>query len=201
MKTYSIAPCTPGAPDWNTVDPLHVDQFLWLPPVEIRMTTQICYDTEALYVRQRAVEKQIRAEHRSPFSMVCEDSCMEFFFQPTEDDHRFFNVEWNPNGCAFIGIGTDGRDTVRLSPLQEQEWFQPQVHRTEDGWEIIYRIPNDFVRLFFPAYQPEPGKVLRANCFKCGDLTVQPHYIAWNPVQSLTPNFHRSQDFGMMRFL
>ena len=76
-----------------------------------------------------------------------------------------------------------------------------EVRTACSHWEIIYRIPNDFVRLFFPAYQPEPGKVLRANCFKCGDLTVQPHYIAWNPVQSLTPNFHRSQDFGMMRFL
>lgn len=201
MKTYSIISCAAGAPDWDAVEPLRVDQFLWLPPAEIQMTAQLCYDGYALYVRQRATEAHIRAEHREPLSMVCEDSCMEFFFQPAEDDPRFFNVEWNPNGCAFIGIETDSRDIVRLLSLRERETFQPQPRRTEDGWEITYRIPHDFVRLFFPAYQPGPGRSLRANCYKCGDMTVQPHYIAWNPVRAAEPDFHRSQDFGIMRFL
>ena len=201
MKTYSIVPCASGAPAWDAVRPLQVDQHLWLPPTDIRMSAWLCYDGSALYVRQRAVEADIRAEHRGPCSMVCEDSCMEFFFQPAGDDPRFFNFEWNPNGCAYIGIGTGQSNTIRLSATGERELFQPRARRTADGWEIAYRIPHSFVAQFFPSYRPEAGKTMRANCFKCGDLTARPHYIAWNPVLAAEPDFHRSQDFGEMRFI
>lgn len=37
---------------------------------------------------------------------------------------------------------------------------------------------------------------LRGNFYKCGDATVQPHYLAWNPVTSETPAFHRPWEFG-----
>ena len=38
------------------------------------------------------------------------------------------------------------------------------------------------------------------NFFKCGDLTEQAHYLSWNPVTSEQPDFHRPQDFGLLRF-
>ena len=41
---------------------------------------------------------------------------------------------------------------------------------------------------------------MRANCYKCGDCTVQPHYLAWNPPTSENPDFHRPQDFGALIF-
>ena len=40
------------------------------------------------------------------------------------------------------------------------------------------------------------GMTLRANFYKCGDDTAQPHYIAWNAVDHPTPNFHLPQYFG-----
>ena len=47
-------------------------------------------------------------------------------------------------------------------------------------------------------YTLEPGRVIRANCYKCGDKTVREHYMMWNPTTSDTPDFHRPQDFGEM---
>jgi hypothetical protein len=41
---------------------------------------------------------------------------------------------------------------------------------------------------------------LRGNCYKCGDLTEQEHYLSWNPVTSEHPCFHRPQDFGRLVF-
>jgi hypothetical protein len=78
--------------------------------------------------------------------------------------------------------------------------FDVKAQRTEDGWELTYRIPLSFLQLFFPDYVYRPGTVLRGNCYKCGDLTVQPHYVTWNPVSSETPDYHRPQDFGLMIF-
>ena len=55
-----------------------------------------------------------------------------------------------------------------------------------------------FLRALFPGYELVSGTVIRANCYKCGDLTVKPHYLSWNPVVNPTPDFHRSCDFGAM---
>lgn len=199
MKSYIIHRCD-GAPDWPSIPSLAVDQAQWLPAPDIRMTTQLCYDDQALYLHQRAWEQNIRAEHDAPLSMVCEDSCMEFFFCPVVDDPRYFNFECNPNGRTYIGFSTGRADVIRLAPPQEDMLLQKQVHRCDGGWELFYQIPLPFLRLFFPGLQFAPGQSLRANCYKCGDLTVHPHYLAWHPIDSPTPEFHRSCDFGTMTF-
>lgn len=197
MKVYTVKRIA-GLPDWSVIPDLKVDNALWLPDHQVRMTQQVCYDDAALYVHQRAVERHIRAEHTSPLSQVCEDSCMEFFFCPDPDSDRYFNFEFNPNGCLFLGWCRGREQIVRLLPWSKPELFDVHVSRTDDGWEIFYRIPLSFIQLFCPAFALKPGTILRANCYKCGDKTVVPHYLAWNPCTSETPNFHRPCDFGQM---
>ena len=63
---------------------------------------------------------------------------------------------------------------------------------------LFYKIPLSFIQLFFPEFQLKPGAVIKANCYKCGDKTTHPHYLAWNPSTSPVPDFHRPQDFGQM---
>ncbi len=171
---------------------------MWIPSEQIQMMAQICYDQDALYVHMQAVEPEIRAEYDAPLSMICEDSCMEFFFGPDPDDDRYLNFEINPNCRTFIGLGSCRGDNVRLAPMNEEELFQKKAARTADGWEVSYRIPLTFLRALFPGYELRSGTVIRANCYKCGDLTPSPHYLSWNPVVHPTPDFHRSCDFGMM---
>lgn len=197
MNTYVIMP-TNGQPDWEKVPALAVDNILWLPDAGIRMTQQVCYDGEKLYVHQKAVEANIRAENTDLLSQACEDSCMEFFFCPEEKTNRYFNFEWNFNGCLSLGFRTDRKNAVRLQLKNHKELFQFHSAKTADGWEIFYEIPATFVQLFIPDFSLQPGNKLRANCYKCGDLTEKPHYLSWNPVTSEKPDFHRSQDFGCM---
>jgi hypothetical protein len=197
MRTYTIRRVT-GTPDWNTIPVLFVDQHLWLESDHIHTAAQICYDDEALYVKMQSYEKNIRAEHSSPLGMVCEDSCMEFFFCPEPDDDRYINFEINPNCCTYIGVGSGRADNVRLAPTNEAELFDKKAVRSQDGWAVTYRIPVSFLRALFPGYELTPGKVIRANCYKCGDLTEKEHYLSWNPVTSKTPDFHRPCDFGAM---
>lgn len=197
MKEYRIISKTDDF-QWSAVPYLYIDEYLWDSPKSIAMRAQICYDENALYIHMEAKEPQIRAEHTAPLSMVCEDSCMEIFFSPDEHDSRYMNFEINPNGCTFIGISHSRADNVRLCPPNEETLLRKNVQKTTDGWEVFYRIPVGFLRVFFPDYQLIPGRIIRANVYKCGDLTAQPHYLSWNPVVHPTPDFHRSCDFGHM---
>ena len=197
MNKYIIQPVT-GKPDWSSIPALSVDNILWLPDVGIRMTQQICYDEQKLYIHQKAVEKQIRAEHNELLAQVCEDSCMEFFFCPEPGSDRYLNFEWNLNGCMYLGCRTGRENSVRLQLKDHKKLFAFEGNKTQDGWEIFFEVPVSFVQLLVPDFSLHPGLELRANCYKCGDLTPNPHYLSWNPSTSPTPDFHRPQDFGQM---
>lgn len=184
--------------NWANVPSLKIDTLLWTEKSDVVAEAQLCYDENALYVHLSAIEAEIRAEHTSPIGMPCEDSCLEFFFSPYNGDERYFNIEFNPNCCMYLGIGSNVENLVRL--LIKDDLFQPTANRTKDGWEVFYSVPTEFVRRFFPDFKPESGASIRANCFKCGDLTVNPHFFSWNPCTSETPAFHRPCDFGLMHF-
>ena len=197
MRQYTITKVN-GAPDWSQIPSLDVDNYLWCEELDIKMKSQICYDETGIYVHLRAWEKDIRAELTEPMSMVCEDSCMEFFFRPVENDLRYFNLEINPNGQMYIGFGLNGRNLIRLAIPDEDTLLQKKWNYTEDGWEVSYFFPVSVIRLFFPGYELVSGNKLYANSYKCGDLTVKPHFIAWNPVNVPAPSFHEPEHYGLM---
>ena len=184
-------------PDWSSIEELSLDNIQWEPDQGVRAYGQFCYDAEYLYVHLRAVEKEIRAEYTEPMSPVYKDSCMEFFFMP-EDGDRYFNFEINPNGCLYVGFGHGRNDSKALQLDNLQELFDIRSGRTEDGWEVWYRIPAEFVGQFYPGY--EFGGALRANVYKCGDETDHKHYLTWNRVDSEKPDYHRPEFFGRMSF-
>ena len=63
MRSYVLKKVT-SAPDWDTIDALPIDNLQWTnPPVDIRAQGQLCWDEAAIYVRLRAWETEIRAEH------------------------------------------------------------------------------------------------------------------------------------------
>lgn len=198
MNTYAITKKQENF-SWAQVPALKLDTHLWLPRADISAEAKLCYDEQALYVHLHATEQYIRAEETGPLGAPCKDSCLEFFFSPMPDDIRYFNIEFNPNGCMFLGFGHNRYDLVRLLPIQEV--LNPQVRRTEDGWEVEYSIPATFIQLFFPEFSLESGKQIRANCYKCGDLTVQKHYFCWNPIEQEKPDYHLPQYFGTMEFV
>ena len=195
VKTYLIRSAGSG-PDRDAVPELEADRILWLPDCGVRAFGRFCYDPANLYVRLRAVEKNIRAEYTAPLSPVHLDSCLEFFFM-REGDSRYFNFEINPNGCLHIGYGSGRQNRSVVSPSGADP-FRIRTEITPDGWAASWQIPLSFLRLFRPDFAF--AEKLRANVYKCGDLTEQEHYLSWNPVISAEPDFHRPQDFGIMTF-
>lgn len=197
MKQYTITPVK-GTPDWSVIPTLDIDAQNWLPPVDISAKAQICYDEKGLYVHLRAWEKDIRAEEVGPLQPICDDSCLEFFLRPEENDPRYFNLEMNSLGFSYVGLCYDRNWNCRLAPDYEEDIFEKKINRLEDGWEIFYTVPVSFLQVFFPGFALTTGKKLYANCYKCGDKTPNPHYLSWNPCDPDLVDFHQIKTFGLM---
>ena len=195
MNEYTIVRRT----DWAQVPVLKMEGQLWPSKADVSAQAQICYDDTALYVRLEAKEANIRKEHTDPLAEICEDSCLEFFFCPMEADDRYFNIEFNANGACYLGFGAGLPTLHRLIP--EQAFIKPNITFTDVGWALEYAIPYDFVRIFFPGFSPAPGQTIRANCYKCGDMTPIPHWLCWNPIPEERGTFHCPEYFGLMRFV
>ena len=196
MRTYTILQKTG---DWADIPAAPIDTRLWTEEVDISAKAQVCYDAEALYVRLTAKERDIRAEETGRIGVPSKDSCLEFFFSPCEGDTRYFNFEFNPALCMHIGFGSCRQNSARLLPKPSAN-INPEVVRTKEGWELTYQITFAFIRQFFPDFDPAPGKRMRGNFYKCGELTPTEHYFAWNPVGTPTPDFHRPEFFGELVF-
>ena len=197
MKTYTIVPKTENL-DWSAVPEAAIDCCQWGYWADISAKAQVCYDADALYVRLTAREEHIRAEETTPAGLPCLDSCLEFFFCPTEGNNTYFNIEMNPNCVIYWGIGTNSRDLIRLLP--ETPEIEAESLRTDDGWSVTYRVPVTLIQRFFPEFTIYPGKKMRGNFFKCGDETVKPHYFTWNPIENDILDFHQTQWFGELIF-
>ena len=203
MKTYTITKVS-GTPDWSTIPALEMNESYrkTLDEIPVRAWTQMAYNEEALLIRQWAVEPNIRRELTGMLDEVCEDSCLEVFLCPMEEDERYLNVEYNINLSRFLGFGTKIADLVRLIPEDNNDEFCPKAVETADGWELTYKIPYAFIRRFFPDFAPETGKAMRVNCSKCGNFTEIPHWLTWNrlPCTPTSFTFHLPSKFGRMIF-
>ena len=152
MNHYTITKVG-GKPQWENIPSLEVNNYQWLPELDIQMKAQICYSEEGIHVHLRAWEQNIRAEHTAPVSMVCEDSCMEFFFRPVDGDIRYFNLEINPKAQIYLGFGPNMPELVRLALQDEDALLQKRANYTDDGWEVFFTFPVSVIRLFYTSQE------------------------------------------------
>lgn len=140
------------------------------------------------------------------------DSCVEVFLQP-RPDKGYFNFEFNCAGTLAVFYITDPTRTPNL--FQSFQYLTPQdvqnlgVFPSLPGmvdpeiaepitWTLGFAIPTGLFEPYVGELGELSGQTWRANIYKCGDATSQPHWAAWSPVQEL--NFHRPQDFGQFVF-
>ena len=68
-----------------------------------------------------------------------------------------------------------------------------------DSWTLEYRLPLGIFRKLY-GREIRSGHRAAANFYKCGDETEVPHYGAWSPVETPSPDFHRPEFFGELVF-
>lgn len=198
MKHYIIKKMD-GTLDWSALPVLQMDVRYRQTRRDVCAFAQVGYNNDALLLHMWIEVAVVRDEEHGPLGRPCMDSCLEFFFQPVCGDPRYINLEFNFNGCFYLGMGTSIQDLIRLLPEGDAAAvFQPDIHRTEAGWEIFYRIPYSFIRRLFPDFAAGAGDTIRANCFACSDLSEPRYHMSWNPVAAEPFTFHTSKCFGSM---
>jgi hypothetical protein len=193
---------------WQEFPSLRVDHYLWLRNgYEPRVGVRLGLTDRFLYVRFDVEERQVRARFTRFQDPVYKDSCVEFFVDAFPDLRRgYFNFEANALGTFLIAFGPDRRSRT---PVRKGDLLgfksASSIKRPVDGEiatgrrALAYRIP---LELFHKMYgRPiRPGGRGAANFYKCGDEAEFPHYGAWSPVGTPSPDFHRPEFFGTLIF-
>jgi len=167
-------------------------EYPYCPEVEVEMTAE----KNSLHLCFNVKEKCIRAEVTEINGPVHTDSCVEFFISPFSDGN-YYNFEFNCIGVAHIGYGSNREnrkdlpeDCIKKIKTSSSLGNKPFPSKEGDfSWSLDIIIPSEC----FIHDKIESLKKLkaRANFYKCGEKTSDPHFISWKPVKTPSPDFHR----------
>ncbi|MBN1687411.1 MAG: hypothetical protein JW852_12195, partial [Spirochaetales bacterium] len=166
----------------------------------------LAYTSKEILLKYYVTEDYFKAEKTKTNEMVCEDSCVEFFVSPA-DDGIYYNLEFNGIGTCLMGSGAGREDSTRVDPgivdgIRRKTSAHLRATEEKKGkfsWTLTLAIP--FKIFFRHDISGLKGKVFRANFYKCGDKLSVPHYVTWNPVETNTPDYHRPEFFGLLKFV
>ncbi|WP_139995209.1 carbohydrate-binding family 9-like protein [Paenibacillus paridis] len=190
----------------SIADAISIQHYQWtqaqqFPEVHIFLS----YTKEAFQLSFHVYEENPLIRYTRQNEPVYQDSCVEFFIQPTPDrDARYLNLEMNAAGTLLVGLGKDRLDRLYIEPEDHPPLhIRTEINRIDETngkifWSAELRIPMDWLSALFPGFAPVTGSTLRGNFYKCGDETASPHYGSWSKVNSNVPDFHRSEDFGWL---
>ena len=159
---------------------------------------RIARTEESLVVDFRVSGMDLRARNLEDNGTQWEDSCVEFFVQDPSGK-CYYNFETNPRGKVLAACGASRNDRVKR-PAEEMEQivrlpYPAETVESEGGicpWRVTLLSPFELIGV-------DPDNLpasLRANFYKCGDLTPHPHFLSWSPIGTPNPDFHRPEFFG-----
>jgi hypothetical protein len=188
--------------DRINIDTVNWEGYSYKPEVQL----SIAYSDNEIFLKYYINENYFKAEKTESNQMVCEDSCVEFFVSPWADG-IYYNIEFNGIGTCLMGTGTARGNNIKVSPeiisgirrLSSAGTNPVEELKGEYSWNITVAIP--FKVFFLHKIKSLKGKMFMANFYKCGDKLTVPHYVTWNPVGTLKPDFHQPEYFGMLKFV
>lgn len=198
-------------PVWEKVKPIKIENRMGDEPRFRPLTeAKMVYDANNVYVIFRVHDKFVKSTVTKYNGHVSGDSCVEFFFSPNSSEPgHYFNLEVNAGGTPLIFFITKpGKESIKLSDSQIDQIeiahslpavVNPEIDK-EVTWTIEYRIPLVMLKQFTNVTMPNPGVAWRANFYKTGSDTSNPHYYTWSPVSNPVPNFHLPAYFGTIIF-
>jgi hypothetical protein len=178
-----------------------------------RTQCKLLYDLNGIYGIFRVKDQHVRCVHTGFQSEVYKDSCVEFFVQPRTTD-GYFNFEFNCGGALLASYITDPTRVAgkvkKFIPLTPEDNLQIKRYSTlppivepeltgQITWFLGFSIPFAVLEKHVGPLAESGGQVWRANFYKCGNETSQPHWASWSPIREL--NFHLPAHFGEIEFV
>ncbi len=198
-------------PVWQKVKAINIEHRMGDEPrFRPRTEAKVAYDKANVYVIFRVQDKFVKSTVTAYNGHVSGDSCVEFFFSPNSaEPGHYFNLEINAGGTPLIFFITNPRK--EFTKLSDQLISQIEIAHSlpavvdpeiteEVTWTIEYRVPLAILKQFTDVTMPAPGVMWRANFYKTGSDTSNPHYYTWSPVSNPEPNFHLPAYFGILTF-
>lgn len=177
---------------WPDRFPYHPDTSFAI--ARSRTHIAVLYHIRCLDLRAMALEDN---------GPVWEDSCCEFFASDPHDG-TYYNFEMNCIGTLLGAKRRNREDCTHYPPerLADVTRYSTLARKQRDlsgkifGWSVGMAVPLEMIGID-PSHLPSS---IRANFYKCADMTAHPHFLAWNRVVSPTPDFHRPDFFGELLF-
>jgi hypothetical protein len=165
-------------------------------PPDITAAAKIFYTNTQFFVRFEVTEPHIRAMETQINGPVCQDSCVEFFFNPCpEISGQYINIEINPLGVMHLAVGEGRHHRNRLDNTFHR-LMHIDTRIDSPHWRAEYNIPFAMLEALYGPVRFAPGYAMKGNFYKCGDKTRSPHFGCWNLIETPQPDFHRPEYFG-----
>ncbi len=152
-------------------------------------TAKMLYNDNGIYVQMETDEEDLIARCTEQNGNVCNDSCMELFIRPNENDARYINIEFNAFNTINIGYRYDRHNKVL--PDVKNTYFSPESFVEKNRWVLQFIIPFEFIDGIYGGHT----KKMYGNIYKCGEDTKRPHFVTYAPINTPTPDFHRPEYF------
>lgn len=202
------------SPAWNRANELGIALFHPKSSEHRpRVRARLLHDDTAIYVQFNVSDRYVRCTRTDYQSMVCNDSCVEFFVQP-KPDKGYFNFEVNAVGTLLLSYVEDpARTPDGFAKFTRSPWSVGkcvQIYHSLEGiiypewshdvnWTVAYAIPRELFEVYVGPVGTLAGQTWRANFYKCGDETSHPHWAYWAPIGE-TLNFHQPEFFAPIHF-
>lgn len=197
MNAYRIT-AVRQEPDWSAIPAAPLLPCRWSPSPPPRAQMQAAWiPGRELLIRLESFAAPARAVNTEADSAVWEDSCLECFF--SFDGRTYVNLEANANGALRASFGPD-RHARRFLREMAVPLPRAETQVASSSWTLRLAIPLGLIPALW-AVEPASGLSFTGNFYSCGDKTPAPHYAAWSPVETETPDFHRPEFFGTLILL
>ncbi len=186
----------------HTIDIINWPKFNYQPNVIF----QIAHTDDSILLVYHVTEKHVLAKKIKTNTRTHQDSCVEFFIS-IENNQNYYNFEFNSIGTALIAYGSNLNPREFISPHLIKKYVHVHSSLGEDpldikkedtSWVLSIEIDK---RIFI--HHPDlklQDLIARGNFYKCGDLTIEPHFLSWNQVPTKSPSFHQPNYFGTLVF-
>lgn len=205
---------TPTWEEWLRLEPFPIAHSSWdIGSYRPRSEARLLVHDNNLYVRLAVREDDPsfrRAVCNTTGGPVHLDSCLEAFIIFSHgEDQPYFNFEFNSLGTAHVGmgVGRQGRKLLTASEIADLRVncmidINPDGEYEEGWWQIHFQIPASWVSVRVgQTIKFKEGSSIRANFYKCGDETPDPHYLSWAPIETETPDFHQPKFFKPLKLV
>lgn len=205
MKIVKITPQACVLNALGGVERHNIDKVNWKAdfPEKPNVDFAIAHDGNNLYINFRVNEEMSLGTVTEDNGAVWTDSCVEFFV--SFDDDGYYNFEFNCIGSVLMAFRKERKDARSataelLSKISRCFTLEraPFAEKHIDEWQLTVIIPKEL--FFCHSIDNLSGIKATANFYKCGDNLSKPHFLSWNPICNLKPNFHLPQYFGEIEF-